>query len=154
MVWQERRSFVRHNVELPVKCRILGEQKEPEPLTLQAGRSNKIKDISEGGLLFFSTERFKTGTLLELTFPVRSKVFTMQGRVVHASRNGQSKLYRTGICFSKADSMFKVKMIEQLHQIEEYRQLLSEEEGRIVSEEEAAQKWIEQHSGEFAEFFR
>ena len=154
MVWQERRSAIRHAVELPIKYRILTERKETARLTSQTARSDYIKDISEGGLLFLSTQHFQMGTLLELTFPVKDKVFAMQGRVVHASRDGGSRLYRTGIRFSKADSVFKIKMAEQLYQIDEYRKLLSGEEGRVVSEEEAAHRWIERHSREFAQFYR
>ena len=151
MVWQERRSAIRHTIELPIKCRILSENKEAAKSPIQL--RNRVKDISDGGLLFLSNRSFSIGTLLELTFPVQDKVFTMQGRVVHASKDIESKLFRTGIRFSKSDSVFKVKMAEQVYQIDEYRKTLSREEGRVVSQEEAAIKWIEKHSREFAEFY-
>ena len=154
MMWQERRSVIRHAVELPVKYHVLAERKETAKTDSKTARSDYIKDISESGLLFLSAKNFQVGVLLELTFPVKDRVFTMQGRVVHASRDSDSKLYRTGIYFAKADSVFKIKMAEQLYQIDEYRKTLSEEEGHVISEEEAAHRWIEKHSREFAEFYR
>ncbi len=73
---------------------------------------------------------------------------------MYVSRDPELSLYRIGIQFPRADQVFKVKMAEQLRQIDEYQQMLSKEEGRIVSEEEAAQRWIETHSGDFAEFYK
>ena len=149
MVWQERRSAVRHAIELPIRYRILSGGAHSQP-----NRPPKTKNISDTGLLFLSQEHFKVGVLLELSLPVKEKVLTIEGRVVHASQDSETKLFRTGICFEKSDSVFKVKMAEQVYQIDQYRKLLSKQEGRVVSEEEAAHRWIEEHSSNFAEFYK
>ena len=154
MTWQERRSSIRRAVELPVKYRVVVERKVKDKEPAQATVPYKTKNVSENGLLFLSSEQFKLGTLLELTLPVKDKIFTIQGRVVHASRDSDSRLYRTGIYFPSADSIFKVKMAEQLHQIDEYRKQISREEGRPITEEEAAHRWIDEHSKDFAEFYK
>ena len=154
MVWQERRSNVRHAVELPIRYRILTEAKPLIKTSPSAVPSNKTRNISDTGLLFLSSERFRVGVLLELTLPVKDKLFTIEGRVVHASQDSDSGLFRTGIHFPKLDSVFKVKMAEQVHQIEQYRKTLSQEEGRVVLEEEAAHRWIDEHSDRFAKFFK
>ena len=78
----------------------------------------------------------------------------MEGRVVHTSRDPESGMYRTGIYFSRLDQVFKVKMAEQVHLIHQYRSTLSQEEGRVVSEQEAAERWIEEHSHDFAKFYK
>ena len=153
MVWQERRSNVRHAVEIPVRFRILSELKQPskpDPALLQ---SQRTKNISESGLLFLSKERFKSGTLLELTLPIHGTTFTIVGKVVHSSRDSESGLFRSGINFSKSDSVFKIKMAEQVYQIDQYRKSLSAKEGRVISQEEAAERWITVHSNEFANFY-
>ena len=154
MVWQERRSSVRHAIELPIRYRVLTASKQISGSLSQPTRLPKTKNISDSGLLFLSSEYFKVGTLLELSLPVKEKVLTIEGRVVHASQDSESGFFRTGISFSKPDSVFKVKMAEQVYQIDQYRKFLSKEEGRAVSEEEAAHRWIEEHSGDFAEFYK
>ncbi len=115
---------------------------------------NKTRNISDTGLLFLSSECLKVGVLLELTLPVKDRVFAIEGRVVYAGRDAETGLFRTGIYFPKPDHVFKVKMAEQLHQIELYRKTLSREEGRVVSEEEAAHRWIEEHSNDFSKFYK
>ncbi|MBI4358323.1 MAG: PilZ domain-containing protein [Candidatus Omnitrophica bacterium] len=154
MLWQERRSTIRHAIELPVRYRVLVESKQKDKATFQSVHPHKTKNISDNGLLFLSSEYFKLGTLLQLTLPVRDKVFTIEGRVVHSSQDRESSFFRTGIYFANPDSVFKVKMAEQLHQIDEYRKSLSRDEGRVITEEEAAHRWIDEHSRNFAEFYK
>ncbi len=149
MIWQERRSAVRHAVELPIRYRVLESGAQSQPT-----RPQKTKNISDTGLLFLSTESFKVGASLELSLPVKEKVLIIEGRVVHSSQDSESKLFRTGINFPKSDSVFKVKMAEQIYQIDQYRKTLSKQEGRVVSEEEAAHRWIEVHSSDFAAFYK
>lgn len=153
MVWQERRTSERHAVELPIRFRVLNEPREATKPSSLANRSQRTKNISHDGLLFLSPQQFKIGTLMALTFPIKDRTFTMEGHVIHSNRDSESGFYRTGIRFLKADSVFKVKMAEQLYQIDQYRKQLSKEEGRAISEEEAAHRWIEKHSMNFAEFY-
>lgn len=153
MVWHEQRSSERHVIELPVKYRILDERRVSKRF-FQNAVTCKSRNISEGGLLFLSPESFEVGTFLELSFPVKDRVFVMEGKVVHITPDTNTTMHRVGIYFPTANHLFKIKMAEQLHQIHEYQQQLSKEEGRIVSEEEAAHRWIEQHSGQFAKLFR
>src|SRR3989338_5335859 len=104
MIWQERRSNIRHAVEIPIRFRILNESNLPASAgTLETLTRQRTKNMSENGLLFLSVERFKVGTLLELTFQIKDKTISLQGRVVHSSRDSESELYRTGICFPNSD---------------------------------------------------
>lgn len=146
-MWRERRSSERHVIELPIKYKVVDDSKKKQVAT-------HAENICDGGILFLSSERFAAGTLLELTLPIKSQIFLMKGEVVHVSQDRGSEFYKIGIQFPKADHVFKVKMAEQLRQIYQYQQMLSKQEGRIVSEEEAAHRWIEVHSGDFAEFFK
>ena len=149
-MWRERRSYERHVIELPIKYKIVD-----DPKRRPAGiRTSRTKNICDGGLLFLSNESFEIGITLELSVPVKEQVFTMRGKVVRVDRDPETALYRIGIHFPHVSQVFKVKMAEQLHQIDQYQQLLSKEEGRIVPEEEAAHRWIEIHSGDFGEFYR
>lgn len=149
-MWHERRQSERHVVELPIKYRVVDEPPKTQPSI----RPCRTKNICEGGLLFLASERFETGTLLELTVPIKNQIFVIQGRVAHVDRDLNGEFYKIGIQFPRADHVFKLKLAEQLRQIHQYQQTLSQEEGRIVSEEEAARRWIDENSGMFAEFFK
>ena len=149
-MWRERRSSDRHVIELPIKYRIIDDVKKKQSNL----RSSRVKNLCDGGLLFLSSERFENGTLLELTLPIKDQIFILKGRVVHVDHADGSRIYKIGIQFPSATHIFKLKMAEQLRQITHYQQKLSEDEGRAVSEEEAAQKWIEVNSGMFAEFYK
>lgn len=153
MVWQERRSAVRHAIELPIRYRVLSERTQISE-NRSTVRTQKTRNISDTGLLFLATEYFEVGTSLELSLPVKESILTIDGRVIHAGRDSESGLFRTGINFPKPDSVFKIKMAEQVYQIDQYRKLLSKREGRVISEEEAAHRWIDQHSSDFAEFYK
>ena len=149
-MWRERRQSERHVVELPIKYRVLDEPSKNQP---GIGPS-RTKNICDGGLLFLASEHFETGALLELTVPIKNQIFVIQGRVAHIDRDPNGEFYKVGIQFPRADHVFKLKLAEQLGQIHQYQQTLSQQEGRIVSEEEAARRWIDENSGMFAEFFK
>ncbi len=149
-MWQERRSSERHVIELPIKYKVVDDSKKKRAVSA----TTQARNICDGGILFLSSERFAAGTLLELTLPIKNQIFLMKGKVVHVSQDPRSEFYQIGIQFPKADHVFKLKMAEQLRQIHQYQQMLSKQEGRIIPEEEAAHRWIEVHSGDFAEFFK
>lgn len=144
-MWKEKRAFLRHVIELPIKYRVLPESKE---------RRSETQNFSDGGLLFLASERFDVGTLLELTVPTKDKAFTVEGRVVHVADDPQGGFFRMGVHFMHPQSVFLVKMAEQIHQIDLYRKKLSQKAGQEISEEEAAHRWIEEHSKEFSKFYK
>ena len=154
MKWREKRTAVRHVVELPIRYRIFEDRKRSDVSLSLPFSVERTKDLSEGGLLFLSSQAFKVDTSLELKIPLGDRIFILERRVVHSNPDFESQFIRIGIQFLNSDSIFKVKMAEQIHQIDEYRRKLSTDEGRAISSEEAAQRWIEEHSQRFAEFYK
>ena len=144
-MWKEKRASTRHIIELPIKYRILPESPE---------RRSETQNFSDGGLLFLASERFAIGTLLELTVPTKDKVFMVEGRVAHVIEDERDGFFRMGVRFLRPQSLFLVKMAEQIHQIDLYRKTLSKKEGHDISEEEAAHRWIEEHSKAFSKFYK
>jgi c-di-GMP-binding flagellar brake protein YcgR len=153
-MWQEKRSSARHVIELPIRARQVQAHKTPKDVAGPPPEQTQTQNFSEGGLQFLAAKKYPVGATLELTFRIHDKSFTMKGRVAHRDREEKSGLYKTGISFSKPSEVFKVKMAEQLYQIDRYRKSLSRDRGSDVSEEEAAQLWIRAHSADFAEFYR
>ena len=140
-------------MELPIRYRALAVNGTLHATSSPATRYSHTRNISSGGLLFLSQEAFQVGTVLELNFPVKDQLFSMHCRVVHTVQDPHSKLYETGVHFSNPDTVFKVKMAEQVYQIDEFRKSLSKQRGHIVTQEEAAREWIAKHSKEFAHFY-
>ncbi len=54
-----------------------------------------------------------------------------------------------GVQFLDASDAFRVRMVEQVCAIEEYRRQQVEEEGRELSREEAAREWIATYGSRF-----
>ena len=143
-MWKEKRTVERHIIELPIKYKALVGAKP---------HLAETKNMSQSGLLFLTTDHFDPGVILELTLPTRDRVFTVTGKVVYSKRELETNEYRTGVQFLNPESIFIVKMAEQLHQIDQYRKRLTEQAGHPVSEQEAAERWIQDHSMEFAKFY-
>lgn len=151
---EEKRLSARHFIELPIHYRQISSKHGSGSAPVSVLERSRTKNFSDGGLLFLTPKAYPPGTEFELSFPVQGKVFTMTASVVHSSRDSDSGFYETGVHFSNPSDLFKIRMAEQLCHIDQFRKELSKAEGHPVSEEEAARKWIQEHSAEFAEFFR
>lgn len=142
---QERRHFVRHPICYPLEF----EQKKS---TIN-GRSHTV-NIGEGGLLFLSKRHITPGEIISLRLPIQNKLFKVKARVEHVSKNKENtKLYDIGVSFYRHADAFKVKLIEQIYLIDEYRSLRSVQLGREINFEEASREWIKRYSERFDRLF-
>ena len=141
---KERRRFIRHLLVSPLEYQIE-----------EGGKSEKTEtvDISEGGLLFMSKEKVKPGTKIKLKLPLYEKVFHIHAQVIHVRKDDEIGLYKVGVAFSSYSDAFKVKLIEQIYLIEEYRVLRSLQLGRDVSLQEASKEWIKRYSERFKRLY-
>jgi hypothetical protein len=119
------------------------------------GKETKSKtiNISIGGLLFTSTNPVNKGTLISLKMPFEDKVFKVMAKVVHCNKSLDTNLFNVGVSFYRLRDAFKVKLIEQLYLISEYRDLRSVQLGREVSLEEASREWIRRYSERFRRLY-
>jgi Tfp pilus assembly protein PilZ len=139
----EHRRFIRHPICYPLKYKVQRQSFKAE-----------TANISEGGLMFMSKRLVKEGTMLELELPFLEKVFKVQARVVHISSDDkQNKLYTVGVAFNRIADALKVKLIEQLYLIDEYRHLRSIQLGHSVSMDEASKEWIKLYSRRFKKLY-
>lgn len=133
-----QRRFIRHTADVPIEVRTVSAT-SPRPHT---GR-----DVSEGGLSFRSDEALPVGSLIEIRIPTVDPPFVAQARVVWVrSEAGQHCI---GAEFLDAAAAFRVRMVEQICAIEQFRGRLREEEGRELTREEAAREWIRRYAGRF-----
>jgi len=142
--FKEKRKFFRHPVSLPLEFKKL---KSTERLRAQT------VDLSLGGLLFLSKRKLFPGMNIFVSLPFKDKVFRVNGRVARCDKDPDSRLYNVGIAFTKITDAFKVKLVEQLHLIEEYRCLRSIQLNREITLKKASEEWIELYSEQFRKLY-
>jgi len=142
--FREKRRFIRHPVCYPLKFRVKSERIFEESSTL---------NMSEGGLLFLSKRPVRKGSLLVLDMPFRDKIFKIEARVMHIETEKERNFYSVGVAFYRISDAIKVKLLEQIYLIDEYRHLRSIQLGREVSLEEASEEWIRHYSKRFKKLY-
>jgi hypothetical protein len=131
------RVYVRHPSEFPVELRA------PDHGETQHER---LRDVSTGGLCCRSRVPFHEGEPVLVRIPIGGPGFEAEGRVAWCRSHEEG--YRIGIAFVAETEAFRARMVEQICHIERYhRQQL--EEGRVVTEEDAAVEWIAKYAGHF-----
>jgi c-di-GMP-binding flagellar brake protein YcgR len=145
----ERRRFIRHPLCFPLAYEVL--EKGPA----KPSRKTRVStiNISMGGILFASKKSVSIGSLIMLKMPFQDKVFNIKGRVVHCDKNQETKLYNIGVAFYRLSAAYKVKLIEQLYLISEFRDLRSIQLGKDISLEKASEEWVERYSDRFRKLY-
>jgi len=137
MMQDERRTFIRHPVGVPIQI---------FPQQLQAGDDVPMCDIGEGGIAFRTNVFFENGARLKVRIPHVHPPFEAIGVVCwHRSLDDQIEV---GLMFLGEDTAFRVRMVEQICQIGQYRKQMRAE-GRMLSFQKAAGEWIEKYAADF-----
>ncbi len=134
------RKFVRHPSSIPIELAI-----ERAPRGISA-----LCNISNGGFACAVDEPIEVGSSIQLRIPLIWPDYRGCGVVVWC--RVAPPRYEVGIEFGAQD-LFKTKMVEQLCQIEHYRQQVLHDEGRQLDSEQAAQEWIALYAREFSDSF-
>jgi c-di-GMP-binding flagellar brake protein YcgR len=145
MTGQERRRFIRHLLVSPLEFDIEDDSKQCE--------KTHTVNISEGGLMFISPHEVEEGKIIKLNMPLYDKVFKITAKVVHTEKNPESGLFNVGVAFITYSDAFKVKLIEQIYLIEEYRVLRSLQIGKEMTLQEASKEWIKRYSERFEKLY-
>jgi len=132
------RDYIRHPSDIPI---------EFEATESSNIGSDKINNISRGGLSFNSPNHIEKDTLLRLNFPLTRSHTGILARVKWCKKSGQN--YEVGVQFYDLEDVFRVRMVEQVCHIEHYKRQVKEEEGREISGKEAAMEWIEKYASDF-----
>jgi len=131
------RNYIRHPTSIPIQVSASG----------QTSSQVRISNLSAGGLCFITDIPVKVGSVVDLMIPCVTPDYQGEGIIVWR-RNQAPKKFEVGVRFANDDEYFRVRMVEQVCQIEEYRQQLAEV-GRKLSAEEAAMEWIKRFAAGF-----
>lgn len=132
------RQFIRHPSEIPLKYRRLDQQSFQE---------EKAKNVSQGGLCFYTSDTVEPGWHIEIEIPVSQPTFRATGTVVWCHQVNEQ--HEIGVKFGDVETEFALRLVEQVCHIEQYRKDILKTEGRTLSSEEAAREWIRTKANEF-----
>lgn len=131
------RSYIRHPTSIPIQ--ICASDNDDSYV--------RVRNLSAGGLCFITDQPVKVGEVIEFDIPVAKLDYHGRGVIVWRREQAEKK-YEVGVRFTSDDEYFRTRMVEQVCQIEDYRQRLALK-GRRLSSEEAALEWIERYSANF-----
>lgn len=149
----ERRRFIRHQLCFPLEYQVVEEPHSAKNREAIAARHSTTIDISMGGILFSAKHPVRPGSVILIKMPFQDKIFNVRAKVAHCDRDRDTKLYHIGAAFHRLDAAYKVKLVEQLCLISEFRDVRSIELGREISLEEASKEWIERYSERFRRLY-
>ena len=111
------------------------------------GEIRQMQDVSHGGLSFVSATALAEGRVIRIRIGLVQPVFEATGRVVWC--RGHNDAYTIGLQFLDRVDTFKVRMVEQVCHIEHYKRQVLAQEGRVLSNQQAALEWIDRHAQDF-----
>ncbi|MFE8070571.1 PilZ domain-containing protein [Marinobacteraceae bacterium S3BR75-40.1] len=133
------RAFIRHPVDIPIT--VIPQEGQPH--------DEGLRNLSLGGLAFSADRAYDAGETVAIHVECGCCAMDVNGRVVWCEENGDH--YEVGISFTNPTDAYRMRMVEQICHIEQYRQDVLRQEGRDLSVEEAAHEWIERFAGGFAQ---
>ncbi len=133
----ERRAFLRHPASAPIQI-FPQQQVNHMPMT----------DISHGGLAFKSNVFLEEGKILKICIPHVDPPFEASCIVRWRRKLDDDNVFEIGVMFLDEQTRFRLRMVEQVCHIMQYRQQL-QEQGRELSFQQAASEWIDAHAADF-----
>lgn len=132
------RGYIRHPDSIPITVTLADDHRLPESADLP-------------GLCCRVEQPFAPGSTVRFTLPSLPVPFTTYGRVSCCCRHGDHWLAR--IALPCEQTYYRLRMVEQLCQIEAYRHCVAEHQGRQLDVEQAAAEWIDRYAADFDQCF-
>ncbi|MEZ5672751.1 MAG: PilZ domain-containing protein [Thiotrichaceae bacterium] len=131
------RQFFRYPTDIPIEITV------PEK---QLSKRKQLHNVSLGGISFKASCCWEQGTILNVRIPFVKPPFEATGKVVWCQQ--QTNCFYVGVEFLQAEDGFRVRMVEQICLIEQYRHQQTAQ-GRKLSSEEAALEWINRSAADY-----
>jgi len=134
------RRFIRHPADIPVDIQSTSQVESAVP-------TERIRNISYGGLAIDSDHAWQVGDTLSMSIHVVEPAFDITGRVAWC--HTVDSHFELGIEFLDEEQGYRARMVEQVCQIELYRRRIQDQEGRELSNKDAALEWIRRYARSF-----
>ena len=109
--------------------------------------NDTITNISLGGLALVAEDPVDINEALQVRCPILNNDAQLSGKVIwcEKSRHG----YEIGLEFDDPAEIERMRIIDQIIDIEKFRNQVASREGRHLSSEQAAREWVSQYTGKF-----
>ena len=134
------RRYVRHVTGMPIEVNL-------EYHENYHSEDDTITNVSLGGLCFVASDRLQVNESIQVKFPVLDEDKTLDGRVVWCNKTERG--YEVGLEFDDPEEVERLRMVDQICQIETFRNEVEKQHGRQLTSEEAAREWISKYAGDF-----
>jgi hypothetical protein len=111
---------------------------------------SQSENIGAGGILFLCARGLVEGTVVRIDLQVENRRFTLDGKVVRAEKTEEGK-YSIAVAFSQPSELLKVRMMEQIVRIEQFKSRLERRFKTKLDFAAVAKEWIRRYSKMFAE---
>jgi len=108
-------------------------------------QTQNLNNVSAGGLCFHSDYFLPQGISLTVNIPNLESPFSENCTVEWCSKVKDH--YDVGVSFDNYQTVLRMRMIEQICYIEDYRKEVLSNENRAISAQEASREWNEKFSG-------
>jgi len=135
------RQFIRHPSDIPIEYCL---RDIPEEYNITA-----VKDVSVGGLSFYSKAYITPSQWLHLYIPVNENYFEADAKVLWCNQGEDQKNFHVGVSFTTDTEAYSARMVEQVCHIEHYKKEVFVQEGRELSSDQAAAEWITKYATDF-----
>lgn len=130
------RQFARHPTDIPID------------VTVSSRISGcSMTDVSQSGLSCKVSNPVNVGSTVNVDIPSVYPPYHSNAEVMWCSHCGDH--YEVGLQFLDQDDAFKARMVQQVCQIEDYKNIIFEREGRLLDSNEAAVEWIQKYAADF-----
>lgn len=134
------RRYVRHPTDIPIFVRAV----ETRPLSPP---DCSMTSVSQGGFSCRVDNEISVGCRVDIDIPSVSPSYHGTGEVVWCKPRGRG--FEIGVRFTDSEEAFKSRMVQQVCQIEHYKNLVFEREGRVIDGNQAASEWIDKYASYF-----
>ena len=137
------RKHIRHLTGIPILV-----SPDYASADLDDSEDDTITNVSLGGLSFIANDRLDISDHINVRFPVIRNDAVLGGKVVWCEKTGRG--YEVGLEFDDPEAVDRLKLIEHICHIENYRKEILNRENRELSSEQAAREWISRFAGDFS----
>lgn len=134
------RRFVRHPTDIPIIVRAAAARPAVTP-------DCAMTSVSQGGFSCTVDQFLEIGSFVDIDIPSVSPSYHGTGEVVWCKPVAHG--FEIGVRFTDTTEAFKSRMVQQVCQIEHYKNLVYEREGRVLDGDQAASEWIEKYASYF-----
>lgn len=134
------RRFVRHPTDIPIEVRAQA---------VQPGSDEEcfMTTVSQGGLSCEVAQQLEVGAVVDVDILSVSPPYHGHGEIMWCRVSGSH--FEVGVRFTDKEEAFKSRMVQQVCQIEQYKNMVYQRDGRLLDGDEAAAEWIEKYAAEF-----